>query len=92
MNCCCFYLGGNSLCSPPSILFVTYLKYIEPAGSPKILWTYCQLISTSTSNHVMVAPVNVEEAIVLSQVSARVARNWSKQGVVSTGHLTEIDS
>ena len=34
----------------------TYLKYIGPAGSPKILRTYRQLLSTPTFNHVMVDP------------------------------------
>ena len=41
MHCCCYFLGGNSLCYLPALNSFTYLKYIELAGSPKIvgLWS-----------------------------------------------------
>ena len=39
--------------------------------------------------HVMVDPVNVEEAIVLKAIVSQSRKELVEQGVVSTGHLTE---
>ena len=67
MHCCCYFLGGNSLCYLPAHNSFTYLKYIELAGSPK-RWTFVNFFRHR--RRIMSRPLNFFiETLLITEVS-----------------------